>query len=121
MADRGIDAVRDLVEGLWSRKAELKNFEALLKEISVYMGEIAEHATNGEMTNRDKALVDALRAVVVNTPDAPDVKVTVEAPTVNVEAPNVTVVIPDQKGWTVTVKSRDGNDRPSVYSIDPKE
>lgn len=120
MADRGIDAVSQLVESLWSRRAEIKTLEGLMKEICVYLGEESERQAAGELTPRDKALVDALRAVVLNTPDAPDVHVNVEAPTVNVAAPQVTVVVPEAKGWVGTVLTRDGNNQMKTFSLKPE-
>ena len=119
-----LDEISGLLDSMKFRKEEMAKFEDLLSEVSVALSDICAAMEKdddvAEARNIANAIKEGLNGLVIN---APDVHVT--APEINFTVPPAQVVVMCEKedkptGWTLLVKSRDGNGNIREISFKPE-
>ena len=119
-----LDEISGLLDSMKFRKEEMAKFEDLLSEVSVALSDICAAMEKdddvAEARNIANAIKEGLKGLVIN---APDVHVT--APEINFTVPPAQVVVMSEKedkptGWTLLVKSRDGNGNIREISFKPE-
>jgi type II secretory pathway component PulM len=120
-----IDEIRALLTHMQSRSQEVTKVESLLAEVSQALSDIVTLMGQPDEDD-DQVLADAilegLRGLSIKAPDvhvsvpaAPDVHVTVQAPSVTVQAPANPLA-----GWTLRVTSRDELGQIQTVSLKPE-
>lgn len=116
-----IDDLATLIESVRSRSDEMKDFKAVLSEISVALGELIgtlEH-TPEPVINIQAAAAPQVEVNVAAPaiPPAPEVNVTVQ-PAQVVIMPATESAAP--KGWKLRITARDGNGAIQSISLIPE-